>query len=775
MVYVPYYGAPGPGTGWEDGPGGHTPELGAALDTMEAGILAAPTRWAPSTAYNLGEQVVSPNNDIVSAVAAHTSGATYTAANWHGAVFTPAGSGAVGDGVTDDTAALNAMYAKAAVGGGAVQYERGATYRTTNFLFMPGKVSHVGNGATILLDAVLPVAGGNSYWCVPGVASMGAAAVPWSGVMRDLTFRCTANADNAGHPGITMLNPMAVNGGTIENCVFDATACPGSRIGGIRSLPNSAWATGAVTAVNLSYVNCRATATQGLVGSEAFDISGGKNGKILNCFASGFGDDAIAVHDVDGFTISGNRVYSPDGRILIDGSRKGAVSGNHIERIPTADGTNAWTSGTGLIFFVLAGVVNSYIPSDIAVTGNVCVLGQATTGEVALNISGGRRITLSGNTVTNPLGACALNQSIGWRHWLFETTTIAAGSDTLSLPQASVSVASTAGFAAAGTVYVTTSLGVQTVSYTGLSGGNTFTGCTGGTGVMSLGGAVSDWKDPEGLDPLGTLLARDITFADNTYGGPVAFAVSGGVGSDNVNVVHDLPPYSLTASSTPGSVINAGLGNVFRFTLTGNWASAPGIFNYSNNQTIEINFIQDATGGRSYVWPTACKFAGGVTPVASTAANAVDCVRFRFDGTYWREISRAMGDHPQAAPAVTFAGPFTPAGTTSTTQVMAGLAVAFTPSSTGKLRVRIDGTVGMTTGTAPANGVAVVGTTFIQGQIAVVPPLAGASNFTSFSLIELGSGFALGTPYWFDFAFATGTAADAAHTGNVMVTVEECT
>jgi len=36
--YVPYYGTPGPGTGWEDGPGGHTPELGAALDTMEAGI-----------------------------------------------------------------------------------------------------------------------------------------------------------------------------------------------------------------------------------------------------------------------------------------------------------------------------------------------------------------------------------------------------------------------------------------------------------------------------------------------------------------------------------------------------------------------------------------------------------------------------------------------------------------------------------------------------------------------------------------------------------------
>jgi hypothetical protein len=88
MVYAPYYGVPAPvaagpgGIGWVNGPGGHTPETDLALDTMELGIIAATPRWAPSTAYALGEQVVSPNNDIVSAIAAHTSGASYTAANW---------------------------------------------------------------------------------------------------------------------------------------------------------------------------------------------------------------------------------------------------------------------------------------------------------------------------------------------------------------------------------------------------------------------------------------------------------------------------------------------------------------------------------------------------------------------------------------------------------------------------------------------------------------------------------------------------------------------
>ncbi|CAN7495361.1 hypothetical protein [Arthrobacter sp. LjRoot14] len=39
-------------------------------------------RWAPTTAYTAGQQVVSPNGDIVSAVASFTGGASYNAGNW---------------------------------------------------------------------------------------------------------------------------------------------------------------------------------------------------------------------------------------------------------------------------------------------------------------------------------------------------------------------------------------------------------------------------------------------------------------------------------------------------------------------------------------------------------------------------------------------------------------------------------------------------------------------------------------------------------------------
>lgn len=70
------------------------------------------------------------------------------------------------------------------------------------------------------------------------------------------------------------------------------------------------------------------------------------------------------------------------------------------------------------------------------------------------------------------------------------TTTIAVGSNGQSLPQATINVVDASLFATAGTALVTTASGVQTVAYTGKSS-TTLTGCTGGVGAMSTGGAVT--------------------------------------------------------------------------------------------------------------------------------------------------------------------------------------------------------------------------------------------------------------------------------------------
>jgi len=64
-------------------------------------------------------------------------------------------------------------------------------------------------------------------------------------------------------------------------------------------------------------------------------------------------------------------------------------------------------------------------------------------------------------------------------------TTIASGSSGVSLPTSTINVASTTGFTTSGTILVVTTAGTQVVTYTGITG-NSFTGCSGGTGTMFI-------------------------------------------------------------------------------------------------------------------------------------------------------------------------------------------------------------------------------------------------------------------------------------------------
>lgn len=97
---------------------------------------------------------------------------------------------------------------------------------------------------------------------------------------------------------------------------------------------------------------------------------------------------------------------------------------------------------------------------------------------------------------------------------------------------------------------------------------------------------------------------------------------------------------SASASATPS--LDAKTANIWNISLTANITSTT-ITNPKNGQRLTINFTQDATGGRTYVWPTNCKFAGAAAPTASTAAFRRDSVTFISDGTNWIESARAIG------------------------------------------------------------------------------------------------------------------------------------
>lgn len=83
-----------------------------------------------------------------------------------------------------------------------------------------------------------------------------------------------------------------------------------------------------------------------------------------------------------------------------------------------------------------------------------------------------------------------------------------------------------------------------------------------------------------------------------------------------------------------GATINWNLNTeqVASVTLAGNRTIAAPT-NQVDGSTYILHIIQDATGGRTLTWNSVFKWAGGVTPVLSSAASAHDIISCVSDGT----------------------------------------------------------------------------------------------------------------------------------------------
>jgi hypothetical protein len=88
------------------------------------------------------------------------------------------------------------------------------------------------------------------------------------------------------------------------------------------------------------------------------------------------------------------------------------------------------------------------------------------------------------------------NASLFGETFLGPYTTIASGSNGVTLPHASIFCLNNSAFPATGSIFVTTSFGVQEVTYTSITG-TEFLGCSGGTGTMHTGGTIL--SSPEGV------------------------------------------------------------------------------------------------------------------------------------------------------------------------------------------------------------------------------------------------------------------------------------
>ena len=151
-------------------------------------------------------------------------------------------------------------------------------------------------------------------------------------------------------------------------------------------------------------------------------------------------------------------------------------------------------------------IYDSYYAYQFAYKQWIAALGVNTSGQfsAAKNATNGKTTNASttltfaaaaGMNLATPgdLGRIITGAGIpaGTTITAIPATTIAAASNGLTLPRATITVASTASWSTStGQLFVTTSSGVQTVTFTGKTA-TTFTGCTLGAGTMSTGGAVS--------------------------------------------------------------------------------------------------------------------------------------------------------------------------------------------------------------------------------------------------------------------------------------------
>jgi hypothetical protein len=153
-----------------------------------------------------------------------------------------------------------------------------------------------------------------------------------------------------------------------------------------------------------------------------------------------------------------------------------------------------------------------------------------------------------------------------------------------------------------------------------------------GSAVVAVGnvstGAVQIGQGGGGLTVFGSFTATGlVTFAD------MASAALANTSQYLSGAANELVPASVIYQAETTTTFAASITFDFNtfintaVTLTGNITTMT-VNNVKAGQAGTIALIQDSTGGRTAVFNSIFKFAGGVTPTLSTAPNAVDVLSY---------------------------------------------------------------------------------------------------------------------------------------------------
>ena len=182
--------------------------------------------------------------------------------------------------------------------------------------------------------------------------------------------------------------------------------------------------------------------------------------------------------------------------------------------------------------------------------------------------------------------------------------------------------------------------------------------CAAVNGYTTTGSALAFSSNP--ATAAGTLMRSLVgseaneRFAIN-YAGQAAWGAGGGAGTDltisrkgagALGIGGAIAPLvsRQTLAANGAVAFDLRYGQIYVETLQANaTSSSVSGGTPADGQHLTICWKQDATGGRTYVWPTNARFAGGAAPTDTTASTKTQ-VSFYYDATdtKWVELSRAV-------------------------------------------------------------------------------------------------------------------------------------